>query len=166
MAYVGPNRLNNVVPSYILTDHGDYVRITENGGVVMLGKSNAKLAEILILSIFLGRSDGVLNPGGIRFGSSEIYEVLDQSFSSSAHPIILDSLVVGQTIQGGADERVILFLKLADGETLSDDLRKRIKDEIRKKRSPRHCPEKVRWVKYSWETGLTIACCPDVADSW
>ncbi|KAG9104469.1 hypothetical protein FRC06_002125 [Ceratobasidium sp. 370] len=106
--------------------HGDYVCITRNGGVIMLG-----------------RSDGVLNPGGIRFGSSEIYEVLDQTFSSSAQPIILDSLVVGQSIQGGADERVILFVKLADGETLTDELRKRIKNEIRKRRSPRHCPEKI-----------------------
>ncbi|CAE6445670.1 unnamed protein product [Rhizoctonia solani] len=106
--------------------HGDYVRITTNGGVVMLG-----------------RSDGVLNPGGIRFGSSEIYEVLDQSFSAGAQPLILDSLVVGQSIQGGVDERVILFVKLPEGETLSDDLRKRIREEIRKKRSPRHCPEKI-----------------------
>ncbi|KAF8759986.1 AMP-binding enzyme [Rhizoctonia solani] len=106
--------------------HGDYVRITTNGGVVMLG-----------------RSDGVLNPGGIRFGSSEIYEVLDRSFSAGAQPLILDSLVVGQSIQGGADERVILFVKLPEGETLSDDLRKRIREEIRKKRSPRHCPEKI-----------------------
>ncbi|CAE6408995.1 unnamed protein product [Rhizoctonia solani] len=106
--------------------HGDYVRITTNGGVVMLG-----------------RSDGVLNPGGIRFGSSEIYEVLDQTFSAGAQPLIVDSLVVGQAIQGGADERVILFVKLPEGETLSDDFRKRIREEIRKKRSPRHCPEKV-----------------------
>ncbi|CUA70198.1 acetoacetyl-CoA synthetase [Rhizoctonia solani] len=106
--------------------HGDYVRITSNGGVIMLG-----------------RSDGVLNPGGIRFGSSEIYEVLDQAFSAGAQPVIVDSLVVGQVIQGGADERVILFVKLAQGETLSDDLRKRIREEIRKKRSPRHCPEKI-----------------------
>ncbi|KAJ1308642.1 hypothetical protein OPQ81_004336 [Rhizoctonia solani] len=106
--------------------HGDYVRITSNGGVVMLG-----------------RSDGVLNPGGIRFGSSEIYEVLDQNFSAGAQPVVVDSLVVGQAIQGGADERVILFVKLAEGETLSDDLRKRIREEIRKKRSPRHCPEKI-----------------------
>ncbi|CAE6454223.1 unnamed protein product [Rhizoctonia solani] len=106
--------------------HGDYVCITSNGGVVMLG-----------------RSDGVLNPAGIRFGSSEIYEVLDQSFSAGAQPVIIDSLVVGQAIQGGADERVILFVKLAQGETLSDDLRKRIREEIRKKRSPRHCPEKI-----------------------
>ncbi|CAE6455479.1 unnamed protein product [Rhizoctonia solani] len=106
--------------------HGDYVRITSNGGVVMLG-----------------RSDGVLNPGGIRFGSSEIYEVLDQGFSAGAQPVIVDYLVVGQAIQGGTDERVILFVKLTEGETLSDDLRKRIREEIRRKRSPRHCPEKI-----------------------
>ncbi|KAG8718896.1 hypothetical protein FRC08_004115 [Ceratobasidium sp. 394] len=106
--------------------HGDYACITRNGGVIMLG-----------------RSDGVLNPSGVRFGSSEIYEVLDQTFSSSAQPIITDSLVVGQSIKGGADERVILFVKLAEGETLTAELRKRIRDEIRKKRSPRHCPEKI-----------------------
>ncbi|KAG9123355.1 hypothetical protein FRC07_015052 [Ceratobasidium sp. 392] len=110
--------------------HGDYVCITRNGGVIMLG-----------------RSDGVLNPNGVRFGSSEIYEVLDQAFSSSVQPIILDSLVIGQAVQGGADERVVLFVKLAEGKILTDDLRKRIKDEIRKRRSPRHCPEKILQVR-------------------
>ncbi|CAE7229238.1 unnamed protein product [Rhizoctonia solani] len=125
--------------------HGDYVRVTSNGGVVMLGETECSGYSILAYRLCgrTGRSDGVLNPGGIRFGSSEIYEVLDQSFSAGAQPIIIDSLVVGQATQGGADERVILFVKLVEGETLSDDLRKRIRDEIRKKRSPRHCPEKI-----------------------
>jgi acetoacetyl-CoA synthetase len=109
----------------------------------MLGKAEFSVFNHFCSLNAPGRSDGVLNPGGIRFGSSEIYEVLDQTFSAGAQPLIVDSLVVGQAIQGGADERVILFVKLPEGETLSDDFRKRIREEIRKKRSPRHCPEKV-----------------------
>jgi acetoacetyl-CoA synthetase len=57
----------------------------------------------------LGRSDGVLNPGGIRFGPTDIYSVLETSeFAAS----IDDALVVGQMIDGGADERVLLFVKV------------------------------------------------------
>ncbi|KDQ16356.1 hypothetical protein BOTBODRAFT_31043 [Botryobasidium botryosum FD-172 SS1] len=119
--------------------HGDHVMITESregngGGVVMLG-----------------RSDGVLNPGGIRFGSAEIYEVLDLCFSSStASPnaalpshTIVDALVVGQSIQGGLDERVILFVRLPDGEVLGEELQSKIRAEIRARRSPRHVPAKI-----------------------
>ncbi|KAG9050543.1 hypothetical protein FS837_004727 [Tulasnella sp. UAMH 9824] len=111
--------------------HGDHVLITESrqgngGGVIMLG-----------------RSDGVLNPGGIRFGSSEIYNVLDAAFSSSSAHHIVDSLVVGQAIQGGVDERVVLFVKLADGRVLDDALRKAVKTEVRARRTARHVPEKI-----------------------
>ncbi|KAG8952658.1 hypothetical protein FRC04_004020 [Tulasnella sp. 424] len=111
--------------------HGDHVLITESregngGGVIMLG-----------------RSDGVLNPGGIRFGSSEIYNVLDAAFSPSSAHHIVDSLVVGQAIQGGVDERVVLFVKLADGRVLDDALRKAVKTEVRARRTARHVPEKI-----------------------
>jgi hypothetical protein len=111
----------------------------------------------------LGRSDGVLyvsryaqtnsihscwtrNPGGIRFGSAEIYQVLDLCFSpiaTTADLVIADALVVGQPINGGADERVILFLQLPEGRTLHEDLVKRVKHEIRTRRSPRHVPARV-----------------------
>jgi len=89
----------------------------------------------------------IRNPGGIRFGSAEIYEVLELCFSAKtalkSTDIVLDSLVVGQTIQGGADERVILFLQLPEGITLAETLIKRVKDEIRKRRSPRHVPARI-----------------------
>jgi len=115
--------------------HGDHVIITASkfdnaGGLIMLG-----------------RSDGVLNPGGIRFGSAEIYDVIENCFVPSAsvpaaHTIV-DSLAIGQSIDGGSDERVILFVQLPQGETLSPDLEKRLKAEIRARRSPRHVPSKI-----------------------
>ena len=87
------------------------------------------------------------NPGGVRFGSAELYDVLDASFKPGpsidpAH-IIEDYLAVGQAIAGGTDERVILFIKLQNGFECSDDLRKRIKTEIRKRRTARHVPDRV-----------------------
>ncbi|KIO29526.1 hypothetical protein M407DRAFT_70382, partial [Tulasnella calospora MUT 4182] len=111
--------------------HGDHVLITESregngGGVTMLG-----------------RSDGVLNPGGIRFGSSEIYNVLDAAFSPTSAYHIVDCLVVGQSIQGGVDERVVLFVKLTDGRVLDDALCKAVKTEVRTRRTARHVPEKI-----------------------
>ncbi|KAG8934326.1 hypothetical protein FRC02_010183 [Tulasnella sp. 418] len=115
--------------------HGDHVLITPSregngGGLVMLG-----------------RSDGVLNPSGIRFGSSEIYDVLESRFGASKSTpqseVILDSLVVGQSIQGGTDERVVLFVYLPEGQTLSQELIKKIKTEIRSRRTARHVPEVV-----------------------
>lgn len=71
---------------------------------------------------------------GIRFGSSEIYEVIDTfapGATTAEFGIIEDSLVVGQKIQGGSDERVVLFVKLVDGKTLDDKLLKEIKLRIR-----------------------------------
>lgn len=87
------------------------------------------------------------NPGGIRFGSAEIYDVIENCFVPSAsvpaaHTIV-DSLAIGQSIDGGTDERVVLFVQLPQGETLSPDLEKRLKAEIRARRSPRHVPSKV-----------------------
>lgn len=91
------------------------------------------------------------NPGGIRFGSAEIYQILDLCFSPAAalerskpDEIIVDSLVVGQMINKGTDERVILFLQLPFDISLEESLVKRVKEEIRKRRSPRHVPVKVR----------------------
>jgi hypothetical protein len=87
------------------------------------------------------------NPGGIRFGSSELYDVIEECFSASrgidsAH-IVVDCLAVGQTIDGGADERVVLFVKLLEGQKLSPDLIQKIKGEVRRRRSPRHVPASV-----------------------
>jgi len=87
------------------------------------------------------------NPGGIRFGSSEIYNVLETCFSFSEErktsDAIEDALVVAQSIDGGTDERVILFVKLCDRSTLSQALEKKINLEIRSRRSPRHVPARV-----------------------
>lgn len=86
----------------------------------------------------LGRSDGVLNPGGIRFGSSELYDVINLCFSGE----VTDCLAIGQAIDGGLDERVVLFLKLPHGQVLSHDLEQRVKSQIRQSLSPRHVPAK------------------------
>jgi len=98
--------------------HGDFAEITENDGIIMYG-----------------RSDATLNPGGVRIGTAEIYrqvETLDE---------VVDSLVVGQNWEN--DVRVILFVKLAEGVELDDDLIKKIKTTIRQNTTPRHVPAKV-----------------------
>ena len=98
--------------------HGDYIEITETGG-----------------AIIYGRSDAVLNPGGVRIGTAEIYrqvEALDE---------IADSIVVGQ--RWGNDTRIILFVKLAEGVSLTEDLIAKIKNTIRQNTTPRHVPAKV-----------------------
>ncbi|KAJ1657304.1 hypothetical protein IWQ61_003279 [Dispira simplex] len=99
--------------------HGDFVWINEQtGGVVMLG-----------------RSDGTLNPAGVRFGSAELYNIVE------TYPEIEDSLAVGQRLEGGSgDERVVLFLKMAPEHHFDADLVSRIKSHIRAKLSPRHVP--------------------------
>ncbi|KAG0259654.1 hypothetical protein BG011_002505 [Mortierella polycephala] len=101
--------------------HGDFVWINPNtGGIVMLG-----------------RSDGTLNPNGVRFGSAEIYNIVD------TYPEVEDSLCVGQTLKDGTDERVVLFLKVANPDEtapLDQDLVARIKAHIRNQLSPRHVP--------------------------
>ncbi len=98
--------------------HGDYAELTPRGGLVIYG-----------------RSDAVLNPGGVRIGTAEIYrqvEKLDE---------ILESIVVGQVWDN--DVRVVLFVKLRDGVTLDDALQKRIRQVIRENTTPRHVPEKI-----------------------
>lgn len=81
------------------------------------------------------RSDGVLNPSGVRFGSAEIYSVLEE-FSKA----IDDSICVGQRRQQDKDERVLLFLKLRDGHKLTPDFLNKIRTAIRTKLSSRHVP--------------------------
>ncbi|XP_008969363.1 acetoacetyl-CoA synthetase isoform X2 [Pan paniscus] len=97
--------------------HGDYCRINpKTGGIIMLG-----------------RSDGTLNPNGVRFGSSEIYNIVE-SFEE-----VEDSLCVPQ-YNKHREERVILFLKMASGHAFQPDLVKRIRDAIRMGLSARHVP--------------------------
>ncbi len=98
--------------------HGDYALLTATGGVVILG-----------------RSDAVLNPGGVRIGTAEIYrqvEKLDE---------VLESVAVGQDWQG--DVRVVLFVRIRDGLRLDAGLEKRIRDTIRANTTPRHVPAKI-----------------------
>jgi acetoacetyl-CoA synthetase len=91
--------------------------------------------------MILGRSDGVLNPSGVRFGSAEIYAVLESPpppFDFSKQ--IEDSLCVGQRRPGDSDERVLLFLKMKEGYRLSERLKKDVRDAIQKSLSKRHVP--------------------------
>lgn len=93
---------------------------------------------------------GHRNPGGVRFGSSEIYDVLDTCFSgpnstSKGQNVqrVADSLVVGQMTEDKKDERVVLFVKLDEGEKLTAETVHAIKQEIRARRSARHVPGSV-----------------------
>ena len=98
--------------------HGDWCEETEHGGLIIYG-----------------RSDAVLNPGGVRIGTAEIYRQVEQLDE------VLESLVIGQDWQG--DVRVVLFVKLKDGVSLSEDLVSAIKRRIRDNTTPRHVPAKI-----------------------
>ncbi|MEE8552058.1 MAG: acetoacetate--CoA ligase [Desulfobacterales bacterium] len=98
--------------------HGDYIVINEQGGVTIYG-----------------RSDATLNPGGVRIGTAEIYRQVDRLKE------IEDSVVVGQDWKN--DVRVILFVKMAEGYELTDDIVNKIKNAIRTNASPRHVPTKI-----------------------
>ena len=96
--------------------HGDYVLMhSDTGGVT-----------------FYGRSDAVLKPSGVRIGTAEIYTQMENL------PEVADSLAVGQNYQD--DQRVILFVKLAAGVTLTDELQNKIRKTLRENASPRHVP--------------------------
>ncbi len=86
------------------------------------------------MAIF-GRSDAVLNPGGVRIGTAEIYRQVEKL------PEILEGLVIGQDFAG--DVRVVLFVRLRDGVVLDDALQARIRKVIRDNASPRHVPAKI-----------------------
>jgi acetoacetyl-CoA synthetase len=82
--------------------------------------------------VILGRSDAVLNPGGVRIGTAEIYRQVEQLDE------VLESVVVGQEL--GSDVRVVLFVRLRDGLELDEALRDRIRRQIRANATPRHVP--------------------------
>ncbi|KAG4429235.1 hypothetical protein IFR05_015284 [Cadophora sp. M221] len=92
--------------------------------------------------VCLGRSDGVLNPSGIRFGSSEIYSILEAEFADK----VADSICVGQRRPEDSDESVVLFLMMKPGHKISLKLIADIKASIKKDLSARHVP------KYVFET--------------
>lgn len=94
----------------------------------------------------------------MRFGSAELYDVIEACFQRGApgtpdEHVIVDCLAVGQSFMssGGAgvvDERVILFVKLHDGCVCSDELRRRVMEEIRRRRTARHVPERVSGCRF------------------
>ncbi len=98
--------------------HGDYAELTQHSGIIIFG-----------------RSDTVLNPGGVRIGTAEIYRQVERI------PEVLEGLVVGQEWQG--DVRIILFTKLRENIVLDGELTQKIKDTIRANASPRHVPHKI-----------------------
>jgi len=99
--------------------HGDYVvRHSDTGGFT-----------------FYGRSDSVLKPSGVRIGTAEIYNQVEKLEE------VADSLAIGQNWEG--DQRIILFVKLAEGCDLSEDLQKKIRKTLRENASPRHMPAKI-----------------------
>jgi acetoacetyl-CoA synthetase len=98
--------------------HGDFIKITENGGVVIYG-----------------RSDATLNPGGVRIGTADIYRQVETL------PEIADSVVVGQDWDN--DVRIILFVKMAQGVVMDEALVNKIKKVIRENTTPRHMPAKI-----------------------
>ncbi len=98
--------------------HGDFIEVNDRGGVVIYG-----------------RSDATLNPGGVRIGTADIYRLVESMEE------VEDSIVVGQNWKN--DVRVVLFVKVAQGHSLTDDLIKKIKVTLRKNASPRHVPAKI-----------------------
>ncbi len=98
--------------------HGDYAEWTGHGGLIIHG-----------------RSDAILNPGGVRIGTAEIYNQVEQL------PEIMEALCIGQ--DWDSDVRVVLFVRLASGVVLDEELEKRIRTKIITGASPRHVPAKI-----------------------
>lgn len=98
--------------------HGDYGEQNAHGGLIIHG-----------------RSDAVLNPGGVRIGTAEIYRQVEKV------PEVLESIAIGQDWE--SDERVVLFVKLREGFVLTEPLQKQIRDVIRANTTPRHVPARV-----------------------
>ncbi len=98
--------------------HGDFAEWTEHGGIIIHG-----------------RSDATLNPGGVRIGTAEIYNQVEQM------PEIVEALAIGQDWDN--DVRIVLFVRLADGVSLTEDLQQAIRRRIRAGASPRHVPARI-----------------------
>jgi acetoacetyl-CoA synthetase len=98
--------------------HGDFAELTAEGGCIIYG-----------------RSDAVLNPGGVRIGTAEIYRQVEQLDE------ILESIAIGQNWDD--DVRVVLFVVLREGVRLDDTLRDRIRRQVRENTTPRHVPAKI-----------------------
>ncbi len=99
--------------------HGDYVLIHKDTGGIT----------------FYGRSDSVLKPSGVRIGTAEIYNIVEEM------PEIVDSLAIGKNVDG--DQIVLLFVQMAEGYELTEELKKRIKESLKTRASPRHVPAEI-----------------------
>jgi acetoacetyl-CoA synthetase len=102
--------------------HGDFASWTDHGGIVIHG-----------------RSDATLNAGGVRIGTAEIYRQVEQL------PEVAEAIAVGQEWDG--DTRIVLFVRLAEGAELDDELERRIRTRLRERCSPRHVPARIAAVE-------------------
>ena len=98
--------------------HGDYVELTDHGGLIIYG-----------------RSDAVLNPGGVRIGTAEIYRQVERLDE------VVESLAIGQEWE--SDVRVVLFVRLREGLVLDEALAERIRKHVRENTTPRHVPARI-----------------------
>ena len=98
--------------------HGDFAEWTEHDGMIIYG-----------------RSDATLNPGGVRIGTAEIYNQVEQL------PEVVEAICIGQDWDD--DVRVVLFVRLAPSVSLDENLEKKIRSKIRTGASPRHVPAKI-----------------------
>jgi acetoacetyl-CoA synthetase len=98
--------------------HGDFCEITQHGGIIVHG-----------------RSDATLNPGGVRIGTAEIYREVEKI------PEVLEAIAVGQ--EWHADTRIVLFVRLTDGQRLDEQMESRIRIQIRENTTPRHVPARI-----------------------
>src|SRR6185503_11428561 len=105
--------------------HGDYVELTEHDGIIVYG-----------------RSDAVLNPGGVRIGTAEIYRQVEQLDE------VVEAIVISQDWPPDrpTDVRVVLFVRLRDGLTLDEPLTEKIKRKVRDNTTPRHVPARIAQV--------------------
>ncbi|MGH8927784.1 MAG: acetoacetate--CoA ligase, partial [Acidimicrobiia bacterium] len=118
--FLGPNGHQRYLSAYFSQNpgvwtHGDYVQTTSNGGFVILG-----------------RSDATLNAGGVRIGTAELYRVVE------SFPEVAESVAIGQ--RRGSDTRVVLFVKMTEGNKLTPQLKEEIRRRLRQEESPRHVP--------------------------
>ena len=117
------NKIKNIVYLDVWT-HGDFCLInSKTNGIAMLG-----------------RSDGTLNPNGVRFGSSEIYNIVE------SYEEVIDCVCVSQ-YNSKAEERVVLFVKMAEGYQFNEKFVSKIRSDIRLKLSARHVPAVILPIK-------------------
>jgi acetoacetyl-CoA synthetase len=103
--------------------HGDWAKLTEHGGLIIHG-----------------RSDATLNPGGVRIGTAEIYRQVEQL------PEVVECLAIEQSLSDD-DSRIVLFVRLREGASIDDALRERIRRRVREETSPHHVPKKIVQVR-------------------